>query len=59
MVLSEDEDSLEPLSQWVSHDVLHHSGALWIKPCSVAVDHVPEISDSVKENLEYTLDLLL
>jgi hypothetical protein len=58
VVLSENEDSLKPLPEWVSHDVLHHSGALWIKPSSMAIDHVPEISDSVKEYLEYALNLL-
>lgn len=58
-MLSENENALKSLSERVSHDVFHHSGTLLVQSGSVTIDHILEIDDPIKKNLENALDVLL
>lgn len=52
MMHSEDEDSLEPLFQRILHDIIHDSLAGLIKPSTMVVDHILELVDTIREDLE-------
>ncbi len=59
MMLPENEDSFESVLKRILHDVVHDLVAGLVKPLSLAIDHVPELSYFVESKRKYALNFFL